>query len=236
MAENTKKINVRKRIIIWVIIILVIAAGVYLFFNWRSIKARLSADSSAPIPVQTGETDTNILVVYFSLGENSNVDAISSASVTAIDKVAYGNVRVIADEISKNTGGELFSVIQEEKYDASYSSVVDVAKQEQNDDARPALTTHIKNLDKFDTIFIGYPTWWTDLPQGMYTFFDEYDLSGKTIIPFNSANGSAEAGTVDTIKKLEPNAKVVDKCLSVHQSDIEDCADTVKRWLNELGY
>ena len=70
----------------------------------------------------------------------------------------------------------------------------------------------------------------------MYTFFDEYDLSGKRIIPFNSANGSAEAGTVDTNKKLEPNAEVVDKCLSVHQSDFEDCADTVKSWLNELGY
>lgn len=234
MAE--KRINVKRRIIVWVIIIAVIAAGVFLFFNYRSIRARLSARSSAEIPVQTGEGDSSILIVYFTLGKNSKVDAISSASVTAIDKVAYGNVRVVADEIRKATGGELYSVQQTEKYDAAYRKVVDAALQEQRDDARPALSNHIQNLDKYDTIFIGYPTWWSDMPQGMYTFFDEYDFSGKKIIPFNSANGGGESGTFDKIKQLEPNADVVTDGLSVDQGDIDDCSGQVKEWLTKMGY
>ena len=236
MAEKAKKINVKKRIIVWAIVIAVLAAGVFIYLNYRSMIAHISADSSAPIPVQTGETDTDILVVYFTLGENSKVDAISSASVTAVDNVAYGNVRVIADNIASETGGELFSVIQTDKYDANYGTVVDVAKKEQNDDIRPELETHIKDLDKYNTVFIGYPTWWSDLPQGMYTFFDEYDLSGKKIIPFNSANGGGESGTFYKISQQEPDAQVITDGISIEQGDIGDCKDMVNSWLKGLGY
>ena len=239
MAENNtkgKKTNTKRIVLILAEIIALVAAGIYYYLNYRSIRAHLLADSSAEIPVQTGKGDSNILIVYFTLGENSNVDAISSASVTAIDNVAYGNVRVIADEIQKQTGGELFSVQQADKYDANYGSVVDAALQEQKNDARPALSSHIVELDKYDTIFIGYPTWWNDLPQGMYTFFDEYDLSGKKILLFNSANGSGEAGTFDKVRELEADAEVETNGLSVVQGDIDDCSQQVKEWLSKIGY
>lgn len=77
---------------------------------------------------------------------------------------------------------------------------------------------------------------WYDLPQVMYSFFDEYDLSGKTIVPFNSANGSQFSGTIGTIKKLEPDAKVIEDGLSVHERDVAGAETQVKEWLQKLGY
>jgi flavodoxin len=82
----------------------------------------------------------------------------------------------------------------------------------------------------------GYPTWWYDLPQVMYSFFDEYDFSGKTIVPFNSANGSQFSGTIGTIQKLEPDATVITDGLSVHQNDVGNAKSEVQEWLKGLGF
>ena len=87
------------------------------------------------------------------------------------------------------------------------------------------------------TIFIGYPIWWYELPMIMRTFFDTYDLSGKTIIPFNTHEGSGDGGTYDQIKTEEPNAKVLEG-LPIRGGDIEntDSKDKVTEWLTGLGY
>ena len=82
------------------------------------------------------------------------------------------------------------------------NTLIDYAADEQEKSARPELINHIENFDQYDTIFIGYPTWWYDLPMVMYSFFDEYDFSGKTIIPFNTHNGSRFSGTIQTIEQL----------------------------------
>ena len=91
-------------------------------------------------------------------------------------------------------------------------------------------------MEQYDTIFIGFPTWWYDLPQVLYSFFDEYDLSGKTIIPFNSANGSKFSGTIGTIKELEHDAKVIENGLSVDEGDVAGAELQVKDWLQEIGF
>jgi flavodoxin len=145
-------------------------------------------------------------------------------------------VRAIADDIAEYTGGDLFSIQTSVAYSGNISSLIDYAQDEQDEDARPELTTHIENLDQYDTIFIGYPTWWYDLPQVMYSFFDEYDFSGKTIVPFNSANGSRFSGTIGTIQQLEPDADVITEGLSVHQNNVSNAKSEVEKWLKGLGY
>ena len=92
------------------------------------------------------------------------------------------------------------------------------------------------DLDKYDTIFVGYPIWWYQMPMAMYTFFDTYDFSGKTIVPFNTHEGSGVSGTNDDIKELEPKAKVL-KSLAIRGGDMEENQmSTVEKWLNELGF
>ena len=118
------------------------------------------------------------------------MDAVASASYTTVDGQAVGRLRAVADMIQDNVGGDLFSIRTSVVYPTDGGELIDYAAREQDENARPELTSHIENPDQYDTIFIGYPNWWADLPMAVYSFFDEYDFSGKTIIPFNVHNGS----------------------------------------------
>lgn len=156
-----------------------------------------SAEQSDNSPASDeNESDSKILIAYFTAAENSGVDAVASASYSMVNGEPVGRLRAIANIIQAETGGELFSIKTSVVYPTDGGELIDYAAEEQRNDARPELTSHIDGLEKYDTIFVGYPNWWADLPQVMYSFFDEYDFSGKTIIPFNVHNGSRLSGTV----------------------------------------
>lgn len=138
--------------------------------------------------------------------------------------------------IQDNVGGDLFSIRTSVVYPTDGGELIDYAAREQDENARPELTSHIENPDQYDTIFIGYPNWWADLPMAVYSFFDEYDFSGKTIIPFNVHNGSRFSRTIQTIKELEPNATVVEDGFTVSEQTVDGAAGDVADWLDELGY
>lgn len=195
----------------------------------------MSAEDRAQM--ETADTDgSNILIAYFTAGENSDVDVVSSASVTTVDGEAKGRLRAVADMIQTQTGGTLFSIQTSVDYPGDGGALIDYAAEEQEEDARPELTSHIENLDDYDVIFIGYPTWWYDMPQALYSFFDEYDFSGKTIIPFNVHNGSHFSGTIETIQDLEPDAEVITDGFTVSERDVAGAAGDVADWLGGLGY
>lgn len=181
-------------------------------------------------------SDAKILIAYFTAAENSGVDAISSASYTTVGGNAVGRVRAVADMIQEQTGGELFSIQTANIYPADGGELIDQAADEQDEDFRPELTSHIENLDEYDVIFVGYPTWWYDMPMALYSFFEEYDFSGKTIIPFNVHNGSRFSGTISTIQELEPGATVIEDGFTVSEHDVADAGADVVDWLNGLGY
>lgn len=191
-----------------------------------------SESSTAP----NNNDSSNILIAYFTAAENSGVDAVASASYSMVNGEPVGRLRAIANMIQTETGGDLFSIRTSVVYPADGEELIDYAAEEQREDARPELTSHIDNLDKYDTIFVGYPNWWADLPQVMYSFFDEYDFSGKTIIPFNVHNGSRLSGTVNTIKELEPNANVTTDAFTINERNVPDAAAEVKEWLGGLEY
>ena len=187
--------------------------------------------------VAVADTDgSKILIAYFSAGENSDVDAVSSASVTTVGGEAKGRLRAVADMIQVETGGTLFSIQTSVEYPGDGGALIDYAAEEQEEDARPELTSHIENPDDYDVIFIGYPTWWYDMPQALYSFFDEYNFSGKTLVPFNVHNGSRFSGTIETIKELEPEAEVITDGFTVSERDVAEAAGDVADWLRGLGY
>ena len=201
--------------------------------------AQTEAETAAPDADQDTETagentdsqgtdGSRILIAYFTAAENSGVDAVASASYSDVNGEAKGRMQALAEMIQDVTGGDLFSIRTEETYPADGGDLIDYASQEQSEDARPALTTHIENPDDYDIIFVGYPNGWADLPMPLYSFFDEYDFSGKTIIPFNSHNGSRFSNTISTIASLEPNATVIEDGFTVNERDVPDAAD-IKR-------
>ena len=182
-----------------------------------------------------GTDGSRILISYFTAAENSGVDAVASASYSDVNGEAKGRMQALAEMIQDVTGGDLFSIRTEETYPADGGDLIDYASQEQSEDARPALTTHIENPDDYDIIFVGYPNWWADLPMPLYSFFDEYDFSGKTIIPFNSHNGSRFSNTISTIASLEPNATVIEDGFTVNERDVPDAAGDIASWVDSLG-
>lgn len=182
------------------------------------------------------DADGDVLVAYFAVAQNSIVDAASSASATIVDGEALGLTQYLGNIIAKKTSADLFSIQTSIDYPAGFNELIPYVEVEQENDERPELTTHIENFDNYDIIFIGYPIWWYDLPQIMYSFFDEYDFSGKTIIPFCVHNGSRFTGTIDTIKGLEPNATVIEDGFTVSQFDAPSCESDVLSWLEDLGY
>ena len=92
----------------------------------------------------------------------------------------------------------------------------------------------MENLDTYDTIFLGYPNWWGDMPMILYSFLEEYDLSGKTVIPFNTHGGSGFSDTISTISQLQPNAIVLQGGLSISRNNIQEAEPNILSWLNGL--
>ena len=140
----------------------------------------------------------------------------------------------MAMTIQEAIGGELFRIETKEKYPLEHETLVNQAKEEQNEEVRPELATHIENVEQYDMIFLGYPNWWGDMPQPLYTFLEEYDFSGKTIIPFNSHGGSGFSNTIEEIKKLQSNATVRDDGLSISRNDVADSEQEITDWAKGL--
>ena len=129
------------------------------------------------------------LVVYFSRGdEEYNVGTVNP-----------GNTELLAKEIIKQTGADEFKIVPVEKYPEDYQACVDLATQEKTNDARPAYQGDI-DLADYDRVFLGYPIWWSDLPMIVYSFLDNHDFTGKTVVPFNTHEGSGNASTYQNLK------------------------------------
>lgn len=197
-----------------------------------------STEGTAEAESSEAGAQSSLLVTYFSYAENAalpdDVDASASASIQPWNGALTGNTGVVADMIAQATGADLFSIRTVEQYPDTYDATLDQGQQEQSDGARPELATHLENLDSYDTIFLGFPNWWGDMPMAVYTFLDEVDLSGKTVIPFVTSGGSGFSNTISTIQQMEPQA-TVQEGLSIGASSATGAQQQVESWLSELG-
>ena len=180
----------------------------------------------------------SILIAYFSVPEDVDMDgadAIAGASIVVKDGEKLGNVQYIAQTIQETIGGDLFRIETVQEYPLDHETLVNQASDEQAADARPELASHIENPEQYDTIILGYPNWWGNMPQPLYTFLEEYDFSGKTIIPFCPHGGSGFSRTESTIQKMQPNATVSTNSYKVSREDVVDSAEDVIAWAKSLG-
>lgn len=200
--------------------------------NLRSAyRAALSADTSSPS-------------VGFRVARNAEsapagmVSAFAAASEGATGKglvVFYswsGNTRGIAREVASQTGFDLVELELEKPYSTSYNTVLDEAQRDQNEQARPALSTRIDNMDEYSTVLIGYPNWWASIPMPIATLLESYDFSGKTIVPFCSNGGGGLGQSVSAISKLAPNS-TIGSGLSIYYSGGSEMPASVSSWLEE---
>jgi flavodoxin len=184
----------------------------------------------------TAETkDSNILIAYFSIMETDDIDTVASASRVAVDGEVLGNNEYIARLIQRETGGDLFAIETVQEYPTTHAPLLEFAYNEKSENARPKLATPLENPDDYDVIFLGFPNWNADLPMPLYTFLEEYDFSGKTIIPFTTHGGSGFSRTIQTISELQPNASVVSDGLSISRNNVSGSENEVVNWVNGLN-
>lgn len=201
-----------------------------------SVSEDAGSDSSSADSAASGTGKSTILIAYFSVPESDGTDAVAGASrVVTEDGQILGNNEYIAQLIRQETGGDLFAIETVQEYPGSHDALLDFAYNEKAENARPKLATQIENPDAYDTIFLGYPNWNADLPMPLYTFLEEYDFSGKMIIPFTTHGGSGFSRTISTIEELQPNAEVVQDGLSISRNSVPQAQSDVADWVNGLN-
>ena len=164
------------------------------------------------------------LVVFFShAGENYSVGNIE-----------VGNTKIVADCISEITGADQFEIVAEKNYDMPYMDLIKVAQDEAKAGELPAYKGDV-DVAPYDVIFIGGPIWWGTYPQVMFSFFKDHDLSGKTVIPFTTHEGSGLASTVRDVKKAWPKATVKDG-FAIYGHEVRSGRAQVEKWLKGLGW
>ncbi|MCM1218035.1 MAG: SUMF1/EgtB/PvdO family nonheme iron enzyme [Lachnospiraceae bacterium] len=178
----------------------------------RLVRGAVSGENGVIQSSQTDkrtEGDGKILIAYFSWG---------------------GNTRGVAEEIQAQTGADLFEITCVEPYSNDYNTVLEEAQHDQNIQARPLLADHVENMDAYDIVMIGYPNWWASIPMPIASFLEEYDFSGKLILPFCSHGGGRFGQSLTAIAKLAPDAELGEG-LSVHYSGGSELPGDVEEWL-----
>lgn len=187
-----------------------VAVGLRLVRNAEEIKGSIM-DREQKGNSEKGSEKT--LIVFFSWG---------------------GNTKGIAREIQSQTGADLFEIELVHPYSDDYNTVLDEAQRDQNEQARPELKNHVENMEQYGTIILGYPNWWASIPMPIASFLEEYDLSGKTIVPFCSHGGGRFGQSLTSIAKLAPQAELAEG-LAVPYSGGNSLSDDISKWLEKNG-
>jgi flavodoxin len=193
------------------------------------------------------------LVLLISACSPADGNANTAGSVIDPSKVLIvylsrtNNTKVIAEIIQKNVGGSLVALELEIPYPKNYKAIVDQVARENETGFLPPLKTKIDSIENYDVIFVGFPTWGMQLPPPMKSFLTLYDLSGKTVVPFNTNAGYGIGSSFDTVKKLCPNSKILegystkggverDGVYFVMEGEKEKHAQIeIKNWLKKIG-
>lgn len=161
----------------------------------------------------SGIEENNILVAYFSHS---------------------GNTRVIANQIHESVCGDIFEIVAVDPYPRDYNEVVEQARKELREEYRPKLKTIVEHMELYKVVFVGYPNWWGTMTMPVFTFLEGCDLSGKTIVPFCTHEGSGLGRSVSDIKKICPRSTVLDG-LAIRGSGVKQAQNEVSAWLREIG-
>lgn len=151
-----------------------------------------------------------------------------------IVNLPVGNTEVVAQKIRELTGGDLFNIETVKSYPEDYMETTEVAQEELRANARPELTESVENMAEYEIIYLGYPTWWGTMPMAVFTFLEGYDLSGKTIIPFCTHEGSGMGHSERDIRKLCADATVL-KGLSLRGGSVQNAKNDIAAWLRKSG-
>lgn len=213
--------NVMKIILCIILPLLAVAVGACFFLPQSNAAPEKS--------LQTALAEHKILIVYYSRAGSNYVSG-------DIVNLPVGNTAAVAELIRQKTGADVFEIKTVKSYPADYTETTEVAKKELQQNARPEITGSVPDIAKYDTIILGYPNWWGTMPMAVFTFLEKHDLSGKTVLPLCTHEGSAMGRSVKDLKKALPSS-IIKKGLPikgtrVYKKDATIEAE-VENWLKE---
>ena len=163
------------------------------------------------------------LIAFFSRRDENYVNGI-------LKTLKIGNTELAAHTILKLTQADLFQIAPLQDYSREYNECIAEAQADQRGNARPELKNWLPDIEKYDTIYLGYPNYWGTMPMAVFTFLEHYDFSGKIIKPFCTHGGSGLGGSVSDIKRLCPTA-VVEKGIAIRGGTAERSIKEIEKWL-----
>lgn len=201
--------------------------------NTSEPPASVSGSTAEETPAPTG-TETPAEEPSEEPAESETSTTGDSSSVLIAYFSWSGNTEQVAQIIQQETGGDLFEITPATPYTDDYNELLDIAQQEQSDNARPELAGQVENWEQYDTIFVGYPNWWSDAPMAVYTFLESYDWDGKTLIPFNTSASGGFGRSLPGLEESAPGAAILEG-ISFTKRTLGDAQSEVTTWLDELG-
>lgn len=165
------------------------------------------------------------LVVFYSRADENYVNGM-------IKKLAVGNTEAAAGIIREFTDADLFKIEQMQPYSKDYNECIAQAQADQQRNARPDLKSYPKDLEKYHTVYLGYPNYWGTMPMAVFTFLEHFNFSGKIIKPFCTHEGSRLGSSINDIKKLCPGAKV-GKGIAIPGSSVQRYKKDIEKWIEQ---
>jgi flavodoxin len=172
--------------------------------------------------------------------------ALDPAKILIVYLSRTNNTKTIAEIIHSNTGGTLVALELEKPYPANYMATVQQVVRENETGYLPPLKTKIDSIRNYDVVFVGFPTWGMKLPPPIKSFLHQYDLSGKTVIPFNTNDGYGIGSSFQTVKELCRNSKMPEgftikggvdgegKAFLLKDENRKEAETEVKKWLRKI--
>lgn len=167
-------------------------------------------------------------------GKVMQAEKVNAGKALVVYYSRSGNTEAIANMISTETGADMFRVTTVKPYPEAYRETTEVARAERDNNARPEINGRVENMADYDIVYVGIPNWWSTMPMALFTFMEQYDFSGKTIVPFVTHGGGGVANCVSDLQKTAPNAKFLD-ALVISGSNAKGAQSDVSAWLNRLG-
>lgn len=193
------------------------------------------AAETAAAPAQAA--GSKILIAYFSRYGNTvypdAVDASTSASIV-LDAEPFGTTEYVARMIRQATGGDLHPIRTQEPYPSDFDVLRELNHREAAEGYLPPLAESELDLSQYDTVLLGYPVWASNVPQAVLSFLNEYDLSGKTVIPFCTHDGYGAGRSYSTVREAS-HAAGSPEGLAIEAGDVTSAASAVASWLEALG-
>ena len=198
----------------------------------------LAACSGGTASSESGSSELSSEASEESFSSEAPEESIELTEEAGDILVAYfswsGNTEQMAQMIQAETSGDLFKIEPATPYTDDYDTLLDVAQQEQADNARPELASQVENWDSYDVVFVGYPDWWSDAPMLIYSFLESYDWEGKTLVPFCTSGGSGFGRSLDKLPDSAPGANILEG-LHVSGSSVDGASEEIASWIDGLN-